>query len=160
MAKTVNIIFLDIDGVLNSEYFYKVSPHYTWDLLNPYSVKLLNELSDKYNAKIVLISTWVKTYGIKTIKEVFVKNQLRVKVVGSIDISAVNKGEGIKEYLKNLKYNLKNVRYIVIDDEEVYPRNLVKTNPEYGLTEIEYKQADRYLSKTKNLSSCIKKKIK
>lgn len=71
----MKIIFLDIDGVLNSEKFYKnEAQHEKWQRakeegrsideqdaianIDPESVKWLNYIIDKTNAEIVVSSTW------------------------------------------------------------------------------------------------------
>lgn len=50
----MNIIFLDIDGVLNSYAYYKE----TGNDLNLKSVDILSQIYYKFNCKIVLSSTW------------------------------------------------------------------------------------------------------
>ena len=50
----MNIIFLDIDGVLNSYAYYKE----TGNDLNLKSVDILSQIYHKFNCKIVLSSTW------------------------------------------------------------------------------------------------------
>lgn len=50
----MNIIFLDIDGVLNSYAYYKE----TGNDLNLKSVDILCQIYHKFNCKIVLSSTW------------------------------------------------------------------------------------------------------
>lgn len=53
------IIFLDIDGVLNSmDYFDKVKDNDGYNDINTEKVKLLKEIVDQTGAKIVLSSTW------------------------------------------------------------------------------------------------------
>lgn len=50
----MNIIFLDIDGILNSYAYYKE----TGNDLNLKSVDILSQIYHKFNCKIVLSSTW------------------------------------------------------------------------------------------------------
>lgn len=69
----MKVIFLDIDGVLNSELFYrdkhnttkkpkrastKSREDYQLDNLDPNCISYLNDLIDKTGAKIVISSTW------------------------------------------------------------------------------------------------------
>lgn len=60
----MKIIFLDLDGVLNSENFFSKRrnnfflPQEGDSQINPSAVELLNELLDRTNAKLVLSSTW------------------------------------------------------------------------------------------------------
>lgn len=53
------IIFLDIDGVLNSIDYFKQTKHCKgYSEINPEKVKLLKEIVDRTGAEIVLSSTW------------------------------------------------------------------------------------------------------
>ena len=53
------IIFLDIDGVLNSmDYFKQTKDCKGYTEINPEKVKLLKEIVDRTGSKIVLSSTW------------------------------------------------------------------------------------------------------
>lgn len=80
----MKIIFLDIDGVLNCQNGYKEGYCKYVDLLiegknthyqsfYPPSKKLLNELINKTNAKIVISSTWRKS-GVERLKTIW-KNE-------------------------------------------------------------------------------------
>ncbi|MCG6912835.1 hypothetical protein LJE86_02875 [bacterium BMS3Abin03] len=54
------MIFLDIDGVMNSSNYYKtinIKNEY-WDRFNPLSVELLKRLAEETDAKIVITSSW------------------------------------------------------------------------------------------------------
>lgn len=53
------IIFLDIDGVLNSaDYFDQTNHCKGYSEINPEQVKLLKEIIDRTGAEIILSSTW------------------------------------------------------------------------------------------------------
>lgn len=55
----MKVIFLDIDGVLNSmDWFEKVKDRAGNNEINPDKVKLLKEIVDRTGANIVLSSTW------------------------------------------------------------------------------------------------------
>ncbi len=62
----MKVIFLDFDGVLNSEEFFIMSHHSAddkkgWtetDDFDPYAVKLLNQITKATGAKIVISSAW------------------------------------------------------------------------------------------------------
>ena len=58
-SDTINIVFLDVDGVLNSIAFLKANPDlHPDDHIDPLNVKRLNDLTDATGAKIVVSSTW------------------------------------------------------------------------------------------------------
>lgn len=60
----MNIIFLDIDGVMNCEDFYHSSRYirdiksYPISEIDPFRVEILNDIIQKTNAKIVISSSW------------------------------------------------------------------------------------------------------
>lgn len=144
-----NLIFLDIDGVLNSERLYKLASFWTWDLFDSESVRLLNRLVVKHDALIVVSSNWIKTYGLDIIAKTFKKNKIKFNDLGSIPISInYTKEKAIEIYLKNLSEKFKDVNYIILDDE--LPNgivNLVKINPEFGFTFDDYVKANKLLNK-------------
>lgn len=56
----MNVVFLDVDGVLNSLPFFNNSD----SELNPENVKNLEEICDRGNAVVVLASTWRELKGV------------------------------------------------------------------------------------------------
>ena len=142
----INLIFIDIDGVLNSPHFYNITSYYTWDLFDPYCIKLLNKLLKENNAKLVISSDWRKTYGLKKVKEVFKKNKIKSNSIDCIS-TKYSKEVGIKKYLERTLNTLKNINYVVLDDEELNIDNLVQVNPKYGLTVIDYLKVNEILKK-------------
>lgn len=59
MGEIMKVIFLDIDGVLNSmDWFERIKEQTGYNEINPSKVKLLKEIVDRTGADIVLSSTW------------------------------------------------------------------------------------------------------
>ena len=71
----MKIIFLDIDGVLNSDTWQKTDQYKMgknpekW--FDPNAVNLLNKLIDETKAKIVLTSTWRLEYSLEEMRKIF-----------------------------------------------------------------------------------------
>jgi hypothetical protein len=66
------LVFLDIDGVLNCEVFYHTaSEDEKWNNISPFRIRLLNELCEKTNAKIVISSSWRMGKSIKHFQSLF-----------------------------------------------------------------------------------------
>ena len=114
-----NIIFLDIDGVLNSDkYFDSISNK---EYINPVDrlmldidtskVKLLLEIVGRTNAKIVITSSWRRMKLYQYIKERLVS--MGLPVVGETPFIEGRRGEEIRSYL--LENRVSN--YCIIDDE-------------------------------------------
>lgn len=137
-----NIIFLDIDGVLNSDkYFDSISNK---ECINPVDrlmldidtskVKLLLEVINKTNAKIVITSSWRRMKLYPYIKERLVS--MGLPVVGETPFLEGQRGEEIRAYLADNQVD----NFCIIDDEvfkdyQELEDNLVITNfYEDGLT--------------------------
>lgn len=138
-----NIIFLDIDGVLNSDkYFDSISNK---ECINPVDrlmldidmskVKLLLEVINKTNAKIVITSSWRRMKLYPYIKERLVS--MGLPVVGETPFLEGQRGEEIRAYLADNQVD----NFCIIDDEvfkdyQELEDNLIKTNfYQDGLTE-------------------------
>ena len=82
----MNIIFLDIDGVLNCQDFY-VANNYKerrdeyGDLFHEPSKELLNKLIDETGAKVVISSTW-RMDGLTIMKEMWKHRGMSGEVIG------------------------------------------------------------------------------
>lgn len=121
----MNIIFLDIDGVLNCQIYYQ-SDAFSKKDEHPYNqickerVKWLNKLCEDTNSKIVISSTW-RMSGIDYCKNVLSKCGATFDIIGAtpIDPSRV-RGVEIKKWIETEKCNfpiwgVKN--YAIIDDD-------------------------------------------
>ena len=69
----MKIIFLDIDGVLNSDTWEKSKAFkngvYPSNSFDPFSVQLLNNIINETQAKVVLTSTWRLKFTLQEIKD-------------------------------------------------------------------------------------------
>lgn len=114
-----NIIFLDINGVLNSDkYFDSIDNKECMNLVDRLmldidmsKVKLLLEVINKTNAKIVITSSWRRMKLYPYIKERLIS--MGLPVVGETLFIEGRRGEEIKNYL--LENRVSN--YCIIDDE-------------------------------------------
>lgn len=136
----MKVIFLDIDGVLNSsEYFERTKDNKLSRIeLDIKCLKILKEVIDETKAYIVVTSSWRLLKGFENTKKY-------LKEFG-IDIHDVtksiygNRGEEIREYLNN--YNID--KFVILDDE-IFPdfnelkNYLVKTSFYNGGLKEEHK---------------------
>ena len=144
------IIFLDFDGVLNTEYYQGLLQFQgkQWQdqygaFFDPRAVRQLKRVIDTTGADIVVESSW-KYLGLEAMQELWRVRNLPGRV---IDITPsltdnASKGEEIAAWLS--EYATPDARYVIIDDEYVVLDAQIPffiwTNPYEGLTE---EQADR-----------------
>ena len=154
----MNIIFLDVDGVLNSiDYAKKVyeetrKPHSEYEYpFDPQCLEYLKKLVVQTNANIVVTSTWRKTEeGKKVLQDVLKQYDLADRVIGYTPVLNKKRGEEIKTFLQTLNVE---TSYIILDDdgdmEELMP-HLILTSIKTGLTEEKMVEGIQKLKKKKN----------
>jgi len=142
----MNIVFLDIDGVLNN----LASSAMGVSLINEKAM-LVARLCSQTKASVVVSSSWKILYNLKTLQEML----WRVGVSG-VDILDVTpnihdigtvRGDEIKAWL-NQHPNVEN--YVILDDnsdmlEEQLP-HFVQTDHHFGLTWTEVDRAEEILN--------------
>lgn len=139
----MNIIFLDVDGVLNSTkklkemYYQNKRPYSGFDY--PFDEGCLNNLKrlvDETNSYLVITSTWrMHEIGKNILLNELKKYGLSERVIGYTDILHKSRGEEIKLYLDKLNQD---VNYIILDDDNDFlglEEYLINANYEVGLTE-------------------------
>ena len=151
------VIFLDIDGVLNTKWWYtqmdrntpKDKYGYAFD---PRSVANLKKILDETGADIVISSSW-KSFGLSELEEMWQERGLPGKLIGitpnsvsdemllNADLDHMElfhiRGMEIKEWLDKHGKNVSH--YVIIDDmdnmlQEQQP-HFVWIDPEVGITE-------------------------
>lgn len=126
----MKVVFLDVDGVLNSEqdnlsYYLKTDKH----------IKYLKEIVDRTDAVIVVTSAWRLAIGLFT---------RLVRRLNDFDMHVYDKtcymsGYAVrgKEIERWLSEHSDIESFVILDDEDfdlkMYADNLVKINVEYGL---------------------------
>lgn len=134
------VLFLDIDGVLNSTRFFK-SPAYRrlgshLDDLDPEPCALLNGLLQDTKALVVLSSSWRIFFSTTEISQLLAKRGCHVSFIGVTPRSSDGyRGKEIKSWLKE---NPVVQRFAIVDDSDdmkPYMRRLVRTSCEDGLQE-------------------------
>lgn len=147
------IIFLDFDGVLNTEYYQGLLQFQgkQWQdqhgaFFDPRAVRQLKRVIDATGADIVVESSW-KYLGLEAMRELWRVRNLPGKVMDITPSLTDNasKGEEIAAWLS--EHAMSDARYVIIDDEYVVLDSqipyFILTNPYEGLTE---EQANRAIS--------------
>lgn len=163
------ILFLDIDGVLNTKWWYsqmdrntpKDKYGYAFD---PKAVANLKRIVEETGADIVISSSW-KCMGHSQMEDMWKERNLPGKIVGvtpnsvsdnlltDADIDSMEqfhiRGEEIKEWLT--KHGKHVSHYAIIDDmDNMLPEqqsHFVNTNPEVGITEDDAEKTIEILNK-------------
>lgn len=138
----MDIIFCDVDGVLNSithlieVYNLTGVPHSNYEY--PFDEKCLNNLKllVNDNTRIVITSKWRKDdEGINRLTEELEKYNLNKYVIGYTPILDTQRGEEIKAFMEITNINIEH--FVILDDDrdmcDLIPY-LVKTNTKVGLT--------------------------
>lgn len=168
----MNIIFLDIDGVLNTlqisdkpfesnfgqvsrdGYYYQYCMPEDLEVSNKQSVMWLNKLCEETNSKIVITSTWrMGVNGLRCTKKALYNSGLHkdIDILGFTPIihnATFNiRGNEIKMYLND---NPEISNYVILDDDkDMLPEqmfHLVKVNSDYGFGFPDYIKAKEILA--------------
>ena len=146
------ILFLDFDGVLNTEHYQSLLQYQgkPWQdeygsFFDPKAVKRLKKIIDATGADIVVESSW-KYLGLDVMKEMWIARDLPGKVIDiTPSLVGENKGVEIASWLS--EQGKQDTRYVIIDDEYVILDSqlphFILTNPYEGITE---EQANRAIS--------------
>lgn len=139
----MRIIFLDIDGVLNSKETLTKSSHNGIMGIDPFRVLLLHRIVEATGAKVVLSSSW--RYGFY---EQINKNV--IPLIGKTDMEPCgNRGCEIQGFIRMDVGTDKVEKYAILDDDNDFlieqQPNLFRTTFDEGLTEEIAKRVIKHL---------------
>ncbi len=156
----MKVIFLDFDGVLNSEKWRRNPDLYLSSFIEPAKMDLLKQIVSKTDAKIVLTSSWRKFWQFNKkytdkigeyIDEIFESSGLNIYSKTS-DIDFFERDKEIDFWFRD-NYRLKIESFCVLDDvEQLYKNNkfikdhLILTNQDEGLSENDVSKAINMLN--------------
>lgn len=147
----MKVIFLDVDGVLNSDSYFERTKNEknTRDELDENNILVLKSIIDETNALVVVTSTWKELKIYSLLKETLSKYNISI-YDKTIHLN-YQRGNEIRQYLST--HNIDN--FIIIDDE-VFPdfnnltEYLIKTDfYNGGLTNIHKEKSIKLLNKTR-----------
>lgn len=155
----MRVIFLDIDGVLNSQRYFEsgaIDPSgLSWgkSQIDPEAVSRLNTLVAETGAKIVISSSWRHMWSLGEMKKMLGERGFE-HVDDIIDITPTLdgvRGDEILDWLENQEEGSRiggeSVGdFVIIDDDSDFPHpgqseKLVQTNHEVGLTDLDVRRA-------------------
>lgn len=144
----VNIIFLDVDGVLRTDasdrYWSEVTgqpiPQSVFErLFSSRSITILNEIIYYTGSKVVITSTWRVQHTLDELKQIFKIRGFRGEIIDKTNIIG-SRGEEIQEWLDTNAVN----KYVVIDDSvkdillHINPKRVIKIESNIGLNESHF----------------------
>ena len=138
------IIFLDFDGVLNTEYNQRLLLYQgkAWQdedgaVFDPEAIKQLKRVIDATKADIVIESSW-KYFGLEAMQEMWMARQMPGRVI-DITPSFDNNCKGIEIESWLSLHATPETRYVIIDDEYIVLESqlpcFILTNPYDGITD-------------------------
>lgn len=142
------VLFLDIDGVLNSEEYIINRDKKVKDDIDIKKVFLLEGIVRKTNCSVVLSSSW-RFLGLERINNALGDLGSYISIKHHTTLKRGDRGKQILEYIK--KHNIKD--YVVLDDEIIDIKNyipkerLVKTSWEKGLQKEHSERVIKILNK-------------
>lgn len=156
----MNVLFLDIDGVLNSHEWYEKNKDEImreggtsfWRSvaeLDPEACALVNAFCEEFDLKIVISSTWRKRHSATEIEAMFHKKGLFAEVVGTTpSINNVPRGREIAEFIKNHPA-MQIEKFVIFDDDAdmLQGQPFVHTTWAKGVKEHNIEMARRVLNR-------------
>ncbi len=143
----MKIIFLDMDGVINFRY----SRGWLLDRWESDLVERINKITDKTNAKIVLSSTWRKSFNnLDECQEKLDSMGFKVEVIGMTPVLPkidIERGDEIQSFINMVDFEIE--KFIIIDDEADMChllKYLVRTDYEVGITDENVEEAIKRLN--------------
>lgn len=123
----MKVIFLDVDGVLNSDDYFnrirKLDIHGIEREIDVEKVKILKKVIDETNAKVVLSSSWRYTRNAKKLKDLLANYE--IYCMDSTPFMQNKRGLEIKQWLLD---NEGIEDFVIVDDEifDSYDEKLIK----------------------------------
>lgn len=165
----MNIIFLDVDGVLNSVsnlikvYNETHKPHSGYSYpFDPKCLENLKELVLATQSSLVISSTWRHSQkGMKKLLEILDEYGLGELVIGCTPSLGFSRGAEIKKYLSDFKSN-DSVSFVILDDDQDMDdlsQYLIHTDRQVGLTKENVKQAIKKLTILQIKDDCFKRRL-
>lgn len=154
----MNIIFLDVDGVINSvnnlikvyKETHKSHSGYSYPF-DSNCLENLKELVSETKSSLVISSTWRHSQkGMKKLLGALNEYDLDKSIIGCTPVLGSSRGAEIKKYLSDSKFT-DTVNFVILDDDsdvdDLLPY-LVHTNRQVGLTKENVQQAIEKLTKS------------
>lgn len=141
------LVFLDFDGVLNSDAYFARNPYVYGDQnLDARLVKRLCDFLQKHDCSVVVSSSWREGRSLGRLKGILAKRGFRdpSRIVGKTGVMRGGRGREIASYVKRVGCT----SFVILDDDddmEPVSAHLVQTDPRVGLTRTDLARAKKIL---------------
>ena len=134
----MKILFLDIDGVLNTPTFIDEvdAKIFSSGQIDPRLIDNLNIIVAQTNCKIVVSSTWRRHNSIQVLQKTLEDRRFKGSIIDLTPINDLPRHLQIEQWLDTTSLDVK--KFVIVDDFYDMPnltRHFVKTNEKFGLTE-------------------------
>ena len=131
----MRVIFLDIDGVLNTGAFLsRCSFDRPEEAIDPSAVALLNEIVRASGARIVISSSWRCTFSLHELREILELVGLQAEIIDATPRVSLARGHEILLWLDTQDPR---PDYVVLDDDtsgmDLHTGKYVRTEFEFGM---------------------------
>ena len=154
------LIFLDIDGVMNSTSFYEKTENFVWGMFCPDAVRNLNQIVKETGAEIVISSAWRLHMMLDELQLIFNKNKVIPRIAYGTprlqykyyeNKTKVPRGCEIKLMMEIYEVA---EDYVIIDDDAsgillAQKDHFFQTDPDLGLTDDVRDKVIKYLNRNK-----------
>ncbi len=151
----MNLIFLDLDGVLNSEqYVHKVGDAWNGDQIDPDAVERLNKITEATGASIVVSSSWRIGTTLEEMQKLLISHGVKANVIGMTKVLYDDRSIEIWDWLVENKSIVDN--YVILDDDRleakrdssdpILDQHFVRTSWLDGLNDRQVEKAIKILS--------------
>ncbi len=144
----VKVLFLDIDGVLNSEEVIRKSD--TANVIAPKLVEKVNTIIRQTDCLVVITSTWRIYHNLPELKTILVSNGFNGTIIGVTPDNISKNGDRGSEIQDWLDANKEVKRFVILDDNEdmsvELKRYLVKTSWLKGIEDCHVDMAIKILN--------------
>jgi hypothetical protein len=165
MAGTVEvvlkIIFLDVDGVLNSaDFFHRIrnkitkDRHVATEHIDPLAVKRLSKIVDATGAKIVISSVWRYSHKPVEMQKILGHHGFKGQIIGATARSKESKSRGkeIDAWLSESGTDRNDPVecFVILDDDadmDPHTERLVQTNWQSGLQDVHVRKLIKMLGR-------------
>lgn len=165
----MKVVFLDVDGVLNSEKYMRLRFNengnerldYPYSEFDPDAVNRFNTIVEKTGTEIVVSSTWRLGRSFEDLQILFKRVGIRGNIIGVTPAlhdrgkyGETVRGDEIKQWLEEAKefFSEKEISYVIVDDDndmlKEQQNNFIKTSWMSGLEDHHVEEAIKILNKS------------